>query len=140
MGQSMISTFATRAEEELTRVFDAALNRIGAVGADKMRSHLSAEGGGVDTSRLSESISWATPRARDNGRNTAVLKEGDLPEAPTEKFSVNIGTGCPYAPQVNYGSLSMGRGSGAVDPESGTFQEKIKEWVERHGVDTTTSE
>jgi hypothetical protein len=34
----------------------------------------------------------------------------------------------------------MGQGSGAVDPESGTFQEKIKEWAERHGVDTDTPE
>jgi hypothetical protein len=139
MGQSMITTVAERAEERLTVIFDALLIQIGDMGAKKMQSHLS--GRGIDTGRLFQSIAWATPRARDNRTNGSVLKEGDLPVAPTERFSVNIGTGCPYAPQVNYGSLPMGRGgSGSVDPESGTFQEKIKEWAERHGVDTSTPE
>lgn len=135
----MISTIAQEMEAVLTTIFEDACEEIGEIGAEEMRKHLLA-GDGKDTERLLQSLSWATSRARRTISESA-LKEGDLPEKPTQICSVNIGTGVPYAPQVNYGSLPMGRGgSGSVDPESGTFQEKIKEWAERHGVDTSTPE
>lgn len=126
--ESMATDLITRTQ--------GALDVIGEEGAAEMRRFLpQGDDSGTDTERLKNSISFATARAVDRGRGSN-LKEGDLPEKPTDPLTVHIGTGVPYAKYVNYGSLPMPAGVGSAEPGEGTFREKILEWAIRKWGDS----
>jgi hypothetical protein len=126
--ESMATDLITRTQ--------GALDVIGEEGAAEMRRFLpQGDDSGTDTERLKNSISFATARAVDRGKGSN-LKEGDLPEKPTDPLTVHIGTGVPYAKYVNYGSLPIGQGQGSAEPEEGTFREKIMEWAIRKWGDS----
>jgi len=116
-------------EKGLDRVVQAMLNSVGAAGAEAMRSELAPDHG-INTERLVGGITFATATAIDRSNVSSLVKESDLPEKPSDRATVAIGTANPYAPYVNYGALPHGQGNGSAEPEEGTFYEKVLEWAE----------
>lgn len=112
----------------LDRVVQNMLNSIGAAGAEAMRSNLDQDHG-MNTERLVGGITYATSTAVDRSKVNGYVKDSDLPECPSNRTAVNIGTANPYAPYVNYGALPHGQGNGPAEPEEGTFYEKVLEWA-----------
>lgn len=59
----------------------------------------------VDLGRLRGSITYATAKERSNVDAPASLTDGV--SAPTDKWTVHIGTNVDYAPHVEYGTRRM---------------------------------
>lgn len=116
-------------EKGLDRIVQEMLNSVGAVGAEAMRSELSADHG-INTERLIGGITFATATKLDRSNVSSLTKETDLPEVPPDRRTLYIGTANPYAPYVNYGARPHGEGNGSAEPEEGTFYEKVLEWAE----------
>lgn len=85
-----------------------------------------------DTGRLQDSVDFATKnrQATAKGKATAI----DMIKSPTTTFTLHIGTACPYAIPIEFGSAygTVHRNPGGV--EGGSMRERIKEWALRHGI------
>lgn len=120
-------------EDIVTRAVEGAFMQIGPEAVDIISNNLVDYS--MDTGRLVSSITFTTDKVK--AKMGPGAKETDALSQPKEPLTMYIGTGCPYAEYVEYGSPPHSQNSPANSAiqDGETFWDRIKAWAARHGID-----
>lgn len=108
-----------------------ALSKIGLDASNKLKDNLESAGG-VASDRLKDSITFTTDQIVAKRQGAA--KDEDMLEKPTEKYTLLVGTACPYGRYYEFGTgPHSGHGSGGEE-----FKKNMFEWGKRKGYSDDT--
>ena len=131
------------AKDAVERAVEAALAAIGVEGVGIIKRNVEAASApsapghnatASDTGRLADSIQYSTTKIKPKIGGRAKSGVDEITQ-PTEPLTLYLGTGCPYAPCIEYGTNygTSSKGHGGV--EGGSFRDRIKAWAARHGIE-----
>lgn len=82
----------------------------------------------------------STDFSMNNRPATEAVFPRDAIRTPNSQYEMIFGVGVPYAMYVEKGAGPHTSGNSSVDPDGGTFIEKMKAWATRVGININTPE